>query len=374
MSKSHIPRLGAINAETGLYVHPKLANKGDKHNCPECKQSLILRQGKILRPHFAHKKNDNPCNMYNHPGVSQTHKDAQYLLKDFLERKCKITMERYCCNEDCKHKAEEFEIPEISSTSQIVIEYPFEYNGMKKIADVAYLDNDELVCIFEIYNTHGTDEEARPEPWFEIRATTLIDQVNKLDNMGEIKILCIRSIGCDNCIEDDRVAIEKKMKEEEAKKKEEEAKKKEEETRELAYSNYYRIQTERNKYKQEMNENRHPHLLNVIADYKRRIYTEYNFQRKVFDRIYYDKYLIAIESLYKYGLYEYTEEQLWMYWDPRMIRMVDMGGCEQFVMYRFLKYYKLKCPYFTVRDVENHYLKNNNLEMLTDFKYPGERC
>jgi competence CoiA-like predicted nuclease len=366
MSKSHISRLGAINAETGDYVHPKLANKCDKHNCPECKQPLILRQGKILRPHFAHKKSDNPCNMYNHPGVSQIHKDAQYLLKHLLERKFKITMERDCGNE-CKHKAEEFEIPEISITSQIVIEYPFEHNGMKKIADVAYLDNDELVCIFEIYNTHGTDEEERPEPWFEIRATTLINQVSKLDNMCEIKIRCIRSIVCDNCIEEERLNLEKQ-------KKDEEIRKKNEETRELAYRNYYKLKEEREKYKHVMNENRQQYLSNVIADYKRRIYTEYNFQRKVFDRIYYDKYLIAIEDLYKNGLYDLyeREEQLWEDWNHPG-GYTDIGGCEHFVMYRFLKYYKLKSPYFTVRDVENHYLKNNNLEMLTDFKYPGER-
>lgn len=363
MSKSHIPRLGAINAETGLYVNPKLANKCDTHNCPECKKTLILRKGKFLRPHFAHKKCDNPCNMYNHPGISQIHKDAQYLLKDLLERKCKITISRECCNKNCLHK-DGFEIPEISSTSQIVLEYQFEYNGMKKIADIAYLDNDELVCIFEIYNTHETHEEARPNPWFEIRAFTFINQVSETDNISELIICCVRSVMCDKCFEDERSIKEK-----------EQLMIKNKIEKEEMWEKYLQYDRERRAFTYEnrdkINESKYLHLSIVISEYKQKVYTEYNFGRNMFERVYYDKYLIAIEDLYNNDLHEAgRKERLWYDWDRKPFWEKPIDGCNQFTMYRFLKYYSLKSPYRIVKDIENNYLTNQGLKTLADITHP----
>jgi len=194
---THVLSLGAINKLNGEYVYPKIANKKDEYICPECNKDLILCQGEIRVHHFRHKVDSvNPCNHYSNPTETQIHKDAKVLLKNLLERKIQISFIRNCC---CCKKNEEFEIPEISETSVIEIEYRFEYNGIK-IADVAYIDDGELLCIFEICNTHKTYSENRPEPWFEINAEMLIKIAND-NTLTTLQIPCIRCEKCDNCIE-----------------------------------------------------------------------------------------------------------------------------------------------------------------------------
>jgi hypothetical protein len=194
---SHILSLGAINTLTGEYVYPRIANKKDKYHCPECKKELILVQGEIRVHHFRHKKDNNPCNHYSHPTESQVHKDAKYLLKTMLEKKIPIQFVRsYVC---CR-KNQEFEIPEIGESSVIRLEHRFEHNNGVKIADVGYLDNGEIVCIFEIYNTHKTRSEDRPEPWFEIDAVTLINIASENKN-PVLEIPCIRCEKCQECID-----------------------------------------------------------------------------------------------------------------------------------------------------------------------------
>jgi hypothetical protein len=186
--------LGAINKLTGEYIHPFFANKNDEYVCPECNRDLILCKGEKRIHHYRHKTDSAiPCNHYSNPGEAQIHKDAKRLIKSMLERKIQFSIVRKCVSCDT---SEEFDIPEIDETSKIILEYRFEYNGLK-IADVAYIENDEIVCIFEICNTHKTCSEDRPEPWFEIDARTLIDAVS--NNNTVLKIPCIRCEKCDNC-------------------------------------------------------------------------------------------------------------------------------------------------------------------------------
>ena len=186
--------LGAINKLTGEYIHPFFANKNDEYVCPECNRDLILCKGEIKIHHYRHKTDSAiPCNHYSNPGEAQIHKDAKRLIKSILERKIPFSIVRKCVS--CE-TSEEFDIPEIDETSKIMLEYRFEYNGLK-IADVAYIENDEIVCIFEICNTHKTCSEDRPEPWFEIDARTLIDAVS--NNNTALKIPCIRCEKCDKC-------------------------------------------------------------------------------------------------------------------------------------------------------------------------------
>ena len=198
---THILSLGAINKVTGEYVYPKMANKKDEYICPGCNKDLILCQGEIRVHHFRHKvDNVNPCHHYSNPTESQIHKDAKILLKNLLERKIPISFIRNCC---CCKKNEEYEIPEISETSNIQLEYRFEYNGVK-IADVSYLEDGEILCIFEICNTHKTCSENRPEPWFEIDAETLIKKAND-NSLTSLEIPCIRCEKCDVCIETENI-------------------------------------------------------------------------------------------------------------------------------------------------------------------------
>ena len=192
---SQLISLGAMNKHTGEYVYPKIANKKDEYVCSDCNKDLILVKGDIRVHHFRHKvDNINPCHHYSNPTETQIHKDAKMLMKTLLERKIPISFIRNCYG--CKNN-EVYEIPEISETSNIHLEYRFQYNGLK-IADVAYLDDNGLTCIFEICNTHKTCSENRPEPWFEINAKTLIKLAN-INNLLSLQIPCIRYEECKNC-------------------------------------------------------------------------------------------------------------------------------------------------------------------------------
>jgi len=189
--------LGAIDKKTGEYVYPRIANKIDEYSCPECHKDLIICQGNIRVHHFRHKVDSiEQCHHYNAPTESQIHKDAKLLLKTILEKNTKISFIRNCC---CCKTEEEFEIPSITDTTNICLEYRFEYNGTK-IADVAYIDNGEIICIFEICHRHKTKTENRPEPWFEIDALLFIQNMNDI-NLSEIQVPCIRYEKCDDCIQ-----------------------------------------------------------------------------------------------------------------------------------------------------------------------------
>lgn len=190
-----VPQLGALKKGTNEYIYPAAASKMDKYVCPDCGKDLILRRGQIRIHHFAHLRDDNPCTYYNKPSESQIHKDAKMLMKSLLDKKKQITIIRKCPGV-CGNRPEEYEIPEISDTSNIIVEHRFKYNGLK-IADVAYIDNKEIVCIFEIYNKHATEEINRPEPWFEIDAYELINSVNSISD--KISINCIRRGVCKDC-------------------------------------------------------------------------------------------------------------------------------------------------------------------------------
>jgi hypothetical protein len=197
---THVLPFGAINKQTGEYVYSKIANKKDAYVCPDCNKDLKLCRGKIIRPYFRHDKhNVNPCGRYSNPTETQIHKEGKMIMKYFLEHKIPISFVRNCCS--CK-KISSLECNKMTETSQIELEYRFVYNGVK-IADVAHVDNGEILGIFEICNTHKTCSENRPEPWFEIDADTLIKSAD--DNSYPVKIQCIRCEKCDDCIKTDKI-------------------------------------------------------------------------------------------------------------------------------------------------------------------------
>ena len=207
--------MGAINKTTNKYEYPKIANKINKYKCPFCEKDVIFRNGKIKQPHFAHCKSNTPCSYYEKPNETQIHKDAKLLMKTLLDNKTTLNFYRTCnycneendsvksffarCNKEVKlftHKINDYD------DSQAYIEYKFTYNESRKSADVALTQKNELKNIFEICYKNKTKEENRPEPWFEIKAETLINETNSGENIkedGEIKIECIRDYKCDIC-------------------------------------------------------------------------------------------------------------------------------------------------------------------------------
>ncbi len=193
---SQLITLGAINKLTGEYVFPRIANKKDEYKCPECNKDLILCQGAIKAHHFRHKVDHiNPCYHYTSPSESQIHKDAKLLMKNILEKKKSVSFIRKCIS--CKD-LEEHVVPLVTDSSEIKLEYRFEYNG-PKIADVAYIDSGDITCIIEICHTHKTCSENRPEPWFEIDARTFINSISN-KQISHIEIPCIRLEKCEDCV------------------------------------------------------------------------------------------------------------------------------------------------------------------------------
>jgi len=186
--------LGAIYELSKQYELPFLSNKINKYICPDCNQKVMLKKGKIKKPHFAHFKSTNKCNYYEHVGESQLHKYAKELMKYvLLNKKCVVIQKCAKCGE--QHK---FELPKIEKDFNVSIEHSFKYNDKNKIADVCILNKNCIKYICEIYHTHRTMETDRPEPWFEFKALDFIKSVESID-CNEITINCDRDIKCDLC-------------------------------------------------------------------------------------------------------------------------------------------------------------------------------
>ena len=189
--------MGAINTATKKYEYPKMASKANTYSCPDCKKRVRPKQGPIKVHHFAHDKSDNPCTYYNHPGESQIHRDAKLALKTILEQDKNIYFMRKC--KSCHHR-NKHDIERRTEHSRIIIEYQFTFNNSNRAADLAYVNDNTIMYIFEICYKHKTQEENRPEPWFEIDAVKLLDDINSDKFQGDtLEIQCIRYKICSKC-------------------------------------------------------------------------------------------------------------------------------------------------------------------------------
>ena len=186
--------LGAINKNTNKYVYPNIANKLEEYICSDCNENVILCKGNIIQPYFRHERNST-CEYYTKPSESQIHKDAKMLMKYILDNHLPFSLSRKCSG--CYNPGK-INVSALIENCEIITEYRFDHNGLK-IADVACVNNGSVICIFEICHTHKTLQENRPEPWFEINATELIQAVRSKNNF--IKLFCIRSKRCGECVQ-----------------------------------------------------------------------------------------------------------------------------------------------------------------------------
>ena len=191
--------MGAINKETNNYEYPRIANRKNNYKCPSCDNNVIFRNGKIKQPHYAHKKSNNPCFYYDKPNETQIHKDAKMLMKTLLDNKNILSFYRKCDKCSCKDNFIKVDEKSYRENSRAIIEYKFNYNDSKKRADVALIENENIICIFEICYRNKTSEENRPEPWVEINAEKLLNNKNLLEKIDEIEIQCIREYICESC-------------------------------------------------------------------------------------------------------------------------------------------------------------------------------
>ena len=196
-----IKLLGAINKDTGEYIHPKFASKNDKYKCPECEQDLIFSQGR--KNYFAHKKETDPCNFYKNPTETQIRKDAKFLLKSIIENNINLKIKRNCISRFCNYSFYEHILEQYNHNCKVYIDYKIKHEEKTKFIDVAYIDdNNAIIALFEICCSNKTCKEDRPKNWYEINAEQLIDIVNENIQTNELSIKCIRQQLCLKCRDD----------------------------------------------------------------------------------------------------------------------------------------------------------------------------
>jgi hypothetical protein len=211
--------MGAIikGTEPPLYKTPYEAKKGVDYVCPDCKKDLILKKGEILRHHFAHKSSVTPCTYYDRPTESQMHKEAKHLIASRINNGDPLTIIRKCKNKGC-----DFEELHQITNAKAVEEYAFMHNDSHKKADIGIVVDDKFNYVIEVYHTHKTCEEDRPEPWCEVHASDTVKQLQNITSGKEFSINCIRGLyECISCITQKEIkeAIERERKIREAEEK-----------------------------------------------------------------------------------------------------------------------------------------------------------
>jgi hypothetical protein len=170
---------GAIDTETKAYVLPSNASKGRNYECAECNQRVIFRHGEVRTPHFAHFVPTTKCTYYNtSSGESDNHKHAKLLLQKWIAEKKPIEFCWTCQNQTnwgtCGVGVDESIAYKDGDT--VVLEY--RDPGKQYVADVAVLNNGKLRYIIEVVHSHRTTTTCRPEPWFEVNANDIGEQLH----------------------------------------------------------------------------------------------------------------------------------------------------------------------------------------------------
>ena len=196
----------AIEIATGAKTKPKNATKDIQYKCPSCNKPVNLCAGKIRKPYFRHPpEENNPCTYYHQsPEESEIHLDVKNIMKRNLDSEKPIVFNRMC---NCCKKTEKHVI-EYPKNHSVVLEHRFRFNFKSNVADVVLLDensntmldeNSNIKYIFEIKNTHRTQDGKRPEPWFEIDASRFREYYYADLNRPVFEIECCRDKQCSDC-------------------------------------------------------------------------------------------------------------------------------------------------------------------------------
>ena len=189
-------QLGAINLQTGVYTRPIAANKLEKYICPDksCSKPVIFKSGDINIHHFSHYPDDK-CSFYvYHDSESSRHLHVKETIKDLINTNRISTIIRKC-NSCGLNKTEKFIYVDNGYADT---EKRMEFNGEIIIPDIAYFDSkNNLNCIIEVFHTHKTKSEKRPDPWYEIDTEEFIEDFDETTATVELK--SISSYICNGC-------------------------------------------------------------------------------------------------------------------------------------------------------------------------------
>ena len=198
-------QFGAICDRTKLYTMPSHANKVDTYSCVDCKSHVIIKQGEVRKHHFCHAKKSN-CMFYEyeptiHGGESEYHINAKHRIKSLLETQHQFNITSHChiCNNTTNSI-----LPIITDDMNIILEYNTIHNDERIIADVACVKDNKVIYIIEILHTHHTEGDKRPDPWWELYAT---DVINYEVTSKHILLNCCRNI-CTSCFTSEKIRKE----------------------------------------------------------------------------------------------------------------------------------------------------------------------
>ena len=193
---------------------PTEANKVDQYQCIDCKEEVFVKQGEQRVHHFCHYKSTN-CLMYRYQptieggGETEYHLNAKYKMKSLIETQHEISIRSTC--QLCKYTTTAI-LPKFENM-KVVLEHSFIYRDQQVIADLACLFDEQIVFIIEIMYSHATDENKRPSPWFELYSTEVIDTESA---SKKIQFTCRRRL-CDECtiLEQQRLKVEREIRQKE---------------------------------------------------------------------------------------------------------------------------------------------------------------
>lgn len=263
----------AFDKITGRYVPVSKGKKGVKYNSGCCDGDLIFCKGEKNIPYFRHIDDKSTCNGgFNNQGETRLHKEAKKIVAEKLNENKTLTFEKKC------NRCDYFTYQINLENAKCIEEYSFNFNGNKKIADVACVDGENISYIIEIKHTHGTKEEDRPEPWCEFKAEAIV-----IDN----SFICLRDYLCQKCIDKEKQEIDDMI----------ERKKAEYKRQEIREKNERERQEKELKRQREIEEN----------ERKRQEYIEFERQEKIKRRIVAEEYYKKKE--------EREKEELKKKWD-----------------------------------------------------------
>ncbi len=158
------------------------------HTCPTCCIPLLYKCGSKNKAYYSHKPTTNNLSCRYLKKENDRHAQAKIILYDLLiSRKHTIHLSRQC--RKCSGSFF-FEIEPLPLNYKVVTNYTFQYNLLNRTADIVCLnEKDEIEFIIEICNRVKLGCERRPEPWYEINSSEIIDRLYAETN---IRFNCIR--------------------------------------------------------------------------------------------------------------------------------------------------------------------------------------
>jgi len=217
----------ALEVDTGYYVIAKYARKDKQNRCPKCNKECIVCDGEIKEKYIRHKvKVKGECdyfdagliitekNKYTPKVRNLFHNASIVYLQNFLNKGYKLIITKKCkFKYKCENIVKEIKLEDGDS---VKVEKSFYLNGVIKRGDLCILDkNENIKIILEIFDTHRTDENDRPNDieWYELDVNDIMEYYDDDGDYDVIKLNCNRYYVCYPC-ENHRQEILKQQEEE----------------------------------------------------------------------------------------------------------------------------------------------------------------